>query len=258
MSSLECLVSNVRKGIEGTLLESCLVELVLYGSIVRGDYDSDISDIDLFYIVNDACKDDITRINHVLGNITESALRICGVREPRRGIDLAWCLRSEIESSSALCEYKFLTLYREDFEQSSILVLGEKLHTLLPAPSPEDAVRQALKRLSRRVVEFAEKNPSLLPILAGEVAKLVLLSNGYKGPWVKQAVYRALQRTDPVLADIWRNYLDGKPLPAREALQVIRYALNRLCGGKFGGECRAVKAAIEEARALLEKKEEQH
>lgn len=256
MPILECLVSNIRKGIKGTLLEHCLMELVLYGSIVRGDYDSDISDIDLFYIVDDACKDDITHINHVLGDITGSALRVCGVREPRRGIDLAWCLRSEIESSSVLCDYKFLTLYREDFEQNSVLVLGEKLHTLLPAPSLEDAIRQALKRLSRRVVEFAEKNPSLLPILAGEVAKLVLLSNGYKGPWAKQAVYKALQRADPVLADIWRSYLDGNPLPAREALQAIRYALNRLCDGEFRGECRAARAAIEEARALLEKNRE--
>ena len=253
MSSLECLVSNVRKEIEGTLLESCLVELVLYGSIVRGDYDSDISDIDLFYIVDDACKGDITWINHVLRSITESALRICSIEEPRRGIDLAWCLRSEIENHSALCDYKFLTLYREDFEQNSVLVLGEKLHTLLPAPSPEEAIRHALRRLSRRVVEFSEKNPSLLPILAGEAAKLVLLSNGYKGPWAKQAVYKALEGADPVLADIWRNYLDGTPLPAREALQVIRYALNRLCDEKFRDECRAARAAIEEARALLEK-----
>ena len=56
-----------------------------------------------------------------------------------------------------------------------------------------------------------------------------------------------------VLADIWRNYLDGTPLTAREALQAIRYALNRLCDEKFGDECKAVKAVIEEVRALLEK-----
>ncbi len=98
----------------------------------------------------------------MLGSTTESALRICSIEEPRRGINLAWCLRSEIENHSALCDYKFLTLYREDFEQNSVFVLGEKLHTLLPAPSPEEAIRQALKRLSRTVVKFAEKNPSLL------------------------------------------------------------------------------------------------
>jgi len=46
MPGPECLANNIRRGIKGTLLEHCLVELVLYGSIVRDDYDNDISDID--------------------------------------------------------------------------------------------------------------------------------------------------------------------------------------------------------------------
>jgi len=195
----------------------------------------------------------LLKINYALRNITGSALHSCGIREPRRGIDLAWCLRSEIESSSVLCDYKFLTLYREDFEQNSILVLGEKLHAVPSVPSSEEAIRQALKRLSRRVVEFAEKNPSLLPILAGEAAKPVLLINGYKGPWTKQAINKALHRTDPVLADIWRNYLDKNQLPAERALQAIRYALDKLCNKEYRNECKMIKAAIEEAKTLLEK-----
>ncbi len=55
----------------------------------------------------------------------------------------------------------------------------------------------------------------------------MLLSNGYKGPWAKQVVYKALQRADPILADICRNYLDRNLLPAEEALQAIRYTLKQ-------------------------------
>ncbi len=53
-SLVNCFVKCLRGKVEGNyVLVRCIKELVLYGSLVRGDFDPKISDVDLFYIVDD-------------------------------------------------------------------------------------------------------------------------------------------------------------------------------------------------------------
>jgi len=109
---------------------------VLYGSLVRGDYIPGCSDIDIFLVV--AGPTAPVRLARSLA-MTGAVAR--GLRP--RGIDVAWCTVDEVLRHE--CTYKFLTMYRDDFEHNSMIVAGKPVHMLQPARwSPGERCRRLL------------------------------------------------------------------------------------------------------------------
>ena len=96
-------------------------EVVLYGSLVRGDFDPRISYVDFFTVIRDSCAARMDSLVNLLKRLFEEAAGKCLGAVPARDVDAAWCFESELGGG---CDYKFLTIYRDDFEDHNIIVWG--------------------------------------------------------------------------------------------------------------------------------------
>ena len=214
------------------LLSGALRELVLYGSIVRGDYIPEISDVDLFYVLDDSERDRVDSIDERLREHTSSCMERLNIHSGR-GVDTAWCFYSEVAGDRHdLCDFKFLTLYRGDFERFSIIVYGEPIHRFLRPPPLDRSLLMAYNRLRSRFREWRGRD-DLLPIVAGELIKLLLIVDGYRGPLSKYAILNQLRssgRND--LADYWARYIGGGKQDLDKTVEIInqlfRAVRNRL------------------------------
>ncbi|MEB3805957.1 MAG: nucleotidyltransferase domain-containing protein [Desulfurococcales archaeon] len=216
----ECIASELAELVSRADLSKCLEEAALYGSLVRGDFDPNISDIDIFLVISDRCPvaDAVEEVKKLL---VESARKCIGGL-PVRGVDVAWCLAEELGYG---CQYKFLTLYRMDFEENHIIAWGRALHKKIPWQSWSEILCGSLERVKTRLREWSGK-PELLPIAAGEAVKLALAASGYRGPWTKHGILRELEARGWKRAlGLWRKYIEGSRVEPVEALQTAQEAL---------------------------------
>ena len=199
-------VGGVVSGIPG------VVEAVVYGSLVRGDFVDGCSDLDIFLVVSEPFLD-----AHSVSRLVGACLDAHGLRV--RGVDVAWCYYDELLSHR--CDYKFLTVYRGDFELNSVLVHGRPVHRVqAPVWSPLERCRRLLE-LSRR--------PHMRGIVAGETVKLRLALEGYVGPWDKWSVLEAARSLGGCYYEVWSAYVScGRPSD-RCVGRVLGW-LVRLCG----------------------------
>ncbi|MCE4600207.1 MAG: nucleotidyltransferase domain-containing protein [Desulfurococcales archaeon] len=226
----ECIASKLAELVSRSGFSECLEEVALYGSLVRGDFDPNISDVDVFLVASDGCPvtDAVEEVKKLL---VESARKCIGGL-PVRGVDVAWCLAEELGYG---CQYKFLTLYRADFEENHIIVWGRALHKKTPRQSWSEILCRSLERVKTRLREWSGK-PELLPIAAGEAVKLALAASGYRGPWTKKEILRELEaRGWERAVGLWRKYMEGGRVEPVEALQTAQEALRVV--RNFLGDC---------------------
>ena len=81
--------------------------------------------------------------------------------------------------------------------------------------------RLSVARISRRICEWANK-PDLLRIAVGELAKLLLVKQSYRGSWDKFSVLRELKRRElNRLASLWRLYITVEVPPLKIWLRLL-------------------------------------
>ncbi len=190
-----------------------MLEVAVYGSLVRGDYVLGCSDVDVFLVVS-SFQLEAGRLAKWL----EMCLWASGLEA--RGVDLAWCSLDELLAGS--CDYKFLTVYRRDFEENRMLVCGRPVHVAsTPYWDPEGRCRRLLE-LSRK--------PGMRRIVAGEAVKLLLMLEGYRGPWDKWSVLEAVREMlDGCMLELWEAYT-GCGEPPGECVEEALDRLRRVCG----------------------------
>lgn len=179
---------------------------------MRGDFLPGCSDLDIFIVTSRPLLD-----THRLSQLISMCTELSGLEV--RGIDIAWCSLDEILSHK--CNYKFLTIYRNDFEQNHIIIHGKPAHTLQPPYWTPQARCRRLAKLARKT--------SMRSIVAGEVVKLMLALQGYRGPWDKHSVLSmAREKLDRCSYEVWASYIRCGEPPSDCATSVIK-KLGQLC-----------------------------
>ena len=186
-----------------------LYSLILYGSLIRGDYLPGTSDVDFFAVFEGGVEPEevLSKLQPVLEECTKSIQPV--------EVDIAWEWFSNLRDPLNLgYPYKFLTVYQADFRENHLVVLGEDVVQLLPKYRVEEILPRRLEGILRSLERFSG-NTKMLHILAGETARLVAFLNG--SSLGKEDVLRKLEEIgDNETVEIYRFYLDGRRMEFSE------------------------------------------
>jgi len=188
---------------------SGLRSLILYGSLVRGDFVPGTSDVDLFAVLEDG-----TDPESVLREI-KPVLEECSAFLNPVEVDVAWEWFSNLRDPLNLgYPYKFLTIYQPDFVGNHLVILGEDVVDIIPRYSVDDILPERLEGILRNLERF-KGNGKMLHILAGETARLIAFING--SGLDKWDVLRTLEDLGEGSAlEVYRAYISGRKTPFDE------------------------------------------
>ncbi|ASJ05957.1 nucleotidyltransferase domain-containing protein [Thermococcus pacificus] len=182
-----------------------LYSLILYGSLVRGDYLPGTSDVDFFAVLEDGIEPEevLSRIRPVLEECTKPLKPV--------EVDIAWEWLSNLRDPLRLgYPYKFLTVYQADFRENHIVVTGEDIVELLPEYRVKEILPGRLEGILKNLERFSG-NPKMLHILAGETARLMAFLHG--SSLKKDDVLRKLEEIgDEEAVEIYHSYLAGRKM----------------------------------------------
>jgi len=144
-------------------LDRKLYSLILYGSIVRGDFILGVSDIDFFAVVMD---------ESIIPWLKELLIDICKDLEVSE-VDLAWeYLENLNDPLNKGYPFKFLTIYQDDFVRNSIVIYGRDVVGMLPKYDTNSLVTWRCRFLLNLLDQY-RGNIKMLHIIAGETARLL-------------------------------------------------------------------------------------
>ena len=202
-------------------LERELYSLILYGSIVRGDFIPKVSDIDFFAVVRSEA------VIPILKEILEDVCRDLEALE----VDLAWEYLDNIyDPLNRGYPFKFLTIYQDDFIKHHIVVYGRDIVDMLPRYDAESLIKWRCRFLLN-LLERHKGNTKMLHIIAGETARLMA--------WIeskslhKEAVLETLVRLgDSDALKIYNAYLDKRRHPYTDGflIQFVKSRINKILG----------------------------
>ncbi len=177
-----------------------LHSLILYGSLVRGDFVPGTSDVDFFAVLEDGTDPEsvLRKIKPVLEGCSSSLNPV--------EIDVAWEWLSNLSDPLNLgYPYKFLTVYQRDFRENHVVLLGEDVVDIIPEYSLDELLPGRLEGILRNLEHFSG-NRKMLHILAGETARLMAFLNG--SSLRKEDVLEKLEELgDKEAVKIYRSYL---------------------------------------------------
>ncbi|ASJ14881.1 nucleotidyltransferase domain-containing protein [Thermococcus radiotolerans] len=182
---------------------SGLHSLILYGSLVRGDFVPGTSDVDFFVVLEDGTDPEsvLLEIKPVLEECSSSLNPV--------EVDVAWEWLSNLSDPINLgYPYKFLTVYQRDFRENHVVLLGEDVVDIIPEYPLDELLPGRLECILRNLERFSG-NRKMLHILAGETARLMAFLNG--SSLTKEDVLSTLRKLrDEDAVRIYSAYLDGR------------------------------------------------
>ena len=186
-----------------------LHSLILYGSLIRGDFIPGTSDVDFFAVLEDGANPE-----EVLKELTP-VLEECSAFLNPVEVDVAWEWKSNLSDPLRKgYPYKFLTVYQRDFRENHVVLLGEDITDIIPEYPFKELLSERLDGTMRNLERF-RGNKKMLHILAGETARLIAFLNG--SSLRKDYVLATLRRiNDEEALMIYRAYLDGRKTPFSE------------------------------------------
>ena len=204
MVSVKCLIEH---------LDECpggVYSAILYGSLVRGDFLPEISDVDIFLILEDgAIPDEIV-------NTVKS--RLSGCLDSGRGLDVVWEWKRDLTSKPYRgYPFKFLTIYREDFKGDHVVLCGKG--PLIPEMPFSHALNLRIRHIED-VLEKKKDDLKALSLLSGEVARHIAYLNGSSLD-KRDIVGTLLRLEDADGLRIFTAYLEGRIVEDGDFL--IRY-----------------------------------
>ncbi len=193
-----------------------LYSVVLFGSLVRGDFIDDVSDVDILIVFRNGTSNSeieyiIDKIKNIPGNIPGE-----GCYE---AIDLVWLYEKELPlvNQPVKSPFKFLSIYAFDFIKNSKILYGVDFRDAMVVENPRKWIIPRVNRLRNLLKKsLNERNDKMLTILAGETIRLAQLVFG-KPTINKKDVFRNFEKYVPdypvksFAAEIWGEYMSPKP-----------------------------------------------
>jgi predicted nucleotidyltransferase len=198
----DSLILTIRERLLGySELDKKLYSLILYGSIVRGDFIPNVSDIDFFAVILD------DKIIPVIRNILEICCSDTGAVE----VDLAWeSLENIRDPLNKGYPFKFLTVYQDDFSKFHIVIYGKDIVDDIPRYDSRSLIRWRCEFTLKNLYKNKD-NLKMLHIIAGETIRFIA--------WLetsslhKDDVIDFLKKSgDKEALDIYLSYLGGRLL----------------------------------------------
>ena len=194
-------------------LKRKIVSVVLFGSILRGDFVPNVSDIDILIVFSDnASREDIDKILETIYSIGE---KYRGFSKYDKVIDVPWMFEREIpmKGSGKRSIFKFLSIYAFDFAKYSMVLYGRDIVNEIEIPDPKSLIIDRAKRLLELLEKYeSENNEYMISILAGEATRLAQIAYG-EITIDKRKVLKNFLKYVPeypmrtFAIEIWRKYL---------------------------------------------------
>ena len=183
---------------------SGLHSLILYGSLLRGDFVPGTSDVDFFAVLEDG-TDPEGIIEKIKPTLEECSAFLNPVE-----VDVAWEWLSNLHDPLNLgYSHKFLTVYQRDFRENHAVLLGEDVVDIIPDYPLDEVLPKRLENILNNLERFSG-NLKMLHILAGETARLMAFLSG--SSLRKDDVLRKLQQLDDEAVMIYTAYLKGRKI----------------------------------------------
>ncbi|MFA4669641.1 nucleotidyltransferase domain-containing protein [Pyrococcus kukulkanii] len=178
-----------------------IYSLILYGSVVRGDYIPGVSDVDVFVVLEEYDEKILLRV--------EEVVRECFADFKPVEVDVAWELVENLDDPLRKgYPYKFLTIYRQDFVENHIVVVGNDI--MPPSYDFSALLQERIKSIESNLERF-KNNGKMKHILAGEVVRLWAFLNG--ADLDKTSVLKKVEEVgDKEALEVYKKYLEGRKM----------------------------------------------
>ena len=196
-------------------VKSIIYSIVVFGSLVRGDFVDDVSDIDILIVFkNGAPQESIRSVLDAVRGV-EARFNVC---KNFSVLDVVWVYEEEIPLVNRFTKtfFKFFTIYAFDFIKNSEVIYGEDFRDRLFVKNPKFWVPSRIIRLKKLFKKWVEDgNARMLMILAGEVIRLAQIAFGKPtiNKWDVIKLFREYVPNYPMKSfaeTIWREYLTPK------------------------------------------------
>ena len=205
LNFINCIKGRINKSNE---IKEKLYSLILYGSIIRGDFINGVSDIDFFAVLKEDDPNIIEKLRAILEECCENINAV--------EVDLAWGdLENIRDPINKGYPFKFLTIYQDDFLKYHKIIYGNEIKDILPRYDWKKLVKWRVKKLLS-LIEERRKNPKMLHISAGEIARLLALLNGAKSLSKNDILNKLKEMRDGEALEIYKAYLNGRKLKFKE------------------------------------------
>ena len=211
------IVEEIKKEIENmkTGYKRRIYSIVLFGSLVRGDFIDDVSDIDILIVFKNGTSED--DINYIIDKLNQVQKRFVYCKN-YEALDIAWVFENELPlvHQPTKTFFKFLTIYAFDFIKYSEVLYGEDFRDNLLVKPPKEWVSKRIARIKLLLKKFrSDNNEKMLMILAGEIIRLAQIVFGF--PTIKKdEVFSNFMKYVPdypekkLAIEIWNEYLTPK------------------------------------------------
>jgi len=223
------IVECVKKTIEER--NEFIYSAVVYGSLLRGDFTPNVSDIDLLLVFKKNTP--INKINNLLNEIWKCAEKYYGLSNYEKIIDILWIYENELllKDTDVESPFKCLSIYAFDFVKYSKVIRGVDFRKELKVQNPKVLVEKRAKRILELLEKFySERKYNMIEILAGEAIRLAQIHYG-ELTIDKRKVFKNFMKYVPeypskkLAEKIWTKYLtqDKKPLSSKELEEYIKF-----------------------------------
>lgn len=195
-----------------------VTSIVLYGSLVRGDFVTNVSDIDILLVFNTEPTDRI--VEEVQKCFTDVAVPYRGKSNCPEVFDIPWVFVSELPLKNATAKeshlyWKFLEIFAFDFVAHSEVLRGEDFRQKLNVKDPKTLIQSRAEDLRNKWSKFkADKKHWMVVIITGELIRLAQIKFGER-TIDKRVVYQNFKKHVPYFdgkefIDVfWNEYLTG-------------------------------------------------
>lgn len=221
---IECIKDRIE---HNDAMKEVLHSLILFGSWVRSDFVSGVSDLDFFAVLKGEPHE---KVIPWLSTILEECTEHVRCTE----VDLPWEYLENLDDPlNKGYPFNFLTFYQDDFLENHILVYGEGIERILPRYDWRTLIGWRAERLLKNL-KRDRRNPKMLRIGAGQVIRLLALMNGARSIRKDDVLKTMEALDDPKALEIFRAYLEGRVLDRGEDFWVD-FIRSRLVKIKNGG-----------------------
>ena len=205
-----------------------IVSVVLFGSLARGDFVPNVSDIDIFIVFKDRIsKENIEKILRAIYSIGE---KYRGYSKYDKVIDIPWMFESELptKGSGKKTFFKFLSIYAFDFVKYSKVLYGRDIVNEIEVPNPRDLVIERAERLLKLLNKCESENDYyMIRIIAGETIRLAQIAYGEITIDKRKVLQNFLKYVPEYpmkhfAVEIWKEYLSPRSRISLEYIEMCK------------------------------------
>lgn len=194
------LVDEIKKDI---VLRDQLFSLIAHGSIIRGDFIENQSDLDIYAVFKKISKEPISKLTELIEKHVKINYRV---------LDFACSNLEELDDPLTKgYPFKMLISEQEDFKQNHLVLYGNEIMDLIPVYTWDETKHWRAKRLIENIESFKDR-PEMMRIGAGQTILFMTREAGATGIGKDETLCVLKKIGDEQAIEIYTAYLEGVEL----------------------------------------------